>query len=481
LITNPIHSQNIDHFEPVHGISPKIQKSNEKNDKLLIFPIKSIFKTNEIICRIKKQENSPTFSNGSMITKDDDYDIVSMLNQLDVEDNLSSSHLEHSIPNLNLTNKSISSLFEEEDVCYQGEVFKLTKTSKMKKYYLVLTGKEIYYYKNESKEVLKGMHNLSGAFFFLEDSAKVINNKTYYSFVIRLCCSNKTFYTLCKETAEKFVENLKKALGDKDIQKHYEFVKEVGRGSFGKVFKAINKSTNEKVAIKVLRKDILSERDLKSIRWEIDIMRTCFHPNIIRFIDYFETCSTIYIVMEYAPGGDLHEYVNNKELMTEIEAKKIMKQLANGVKYLHKMGIVHRDLKPENILISNKANLEIKIMDFGLSKIMSVNEKSSDGVGTVNYVAPEVLLREPYNFKVDVWSMGIILYFLLTKYLPFEDTENREENIITLTLQTETEFPKQLWAGRTKSCIKLIESCLVKDPKKRIGIDLLIVSNWLTC
>lgn len=137
-------------------------------------------------------------------------------------------------------------------------------------------------------------------------------------------------------------------------------MKELGEGAFGIIYKARNKITNEKVAIKVLMKEKLSAQDMNLILREVAILSSCNHPNIIQFIEVNENENAIFIVMEYAKGGNLFSYISNKKKeITENEAKLIMKQLAEGVKYLHTIGIVHRDLKPENNMDSFKKTLQI--------------------------------------------------------------------------------------------------------------------------
>jgi serine/threonine protein kinase len=140
---------------------------------------------------------------------------------------------------------------------------------------------------------------------------------------------------------------------------------------------------------------------------------------------------------------------------------------------------MHRDLKPENILLADSGtNPTIKIMDFGLSKILGRNEKALEGFGTLNYIAPEVLVRKPYDKKIDIFALGVILYFILSKTLPFDDENNDEENIATLILLGKIRFPSRLWKSRSKESVSLVTAAVEKDPIKRITIDAFLGDVW---
>ena len=145
-------------------------------------------------------------------------------------------------------------------------------------------------------------------------------------------------------------------------------------------------------------------------------------------LDIFENQDYIYIIMEQLNGGDLFTYLEKRSFtVSEQRAKELSHQIATALYYLHSYGVAHRDLKPENILMeddSDKAGL--KIVDFGLSKIIGPNETSLDPFGTLSYVAPEVLLQKPYGKEVDYWSLGVITYLLLSRVLPFDDEDDKE-------------------------------------------------------
>jgi len=148
----------------------------------------------------------------------------------------------------------------------------------------------------------------------------------------------------------------------------------------------------------------------------------CQHMNIVKLLDLFENSDHYYIVLEYMAGKDLFDYIQKRNfVLNEDRVKQIGIQIIQAVRYLHEFGIVHRDLKLENIMMSDTSNLaKPKIVDFGLAKIIGPSETADEPFGTLGYVAPEVLKKKPYTFSCDVWSIGCILYALLSGSLPFD-------------------------------------------------------------
>ncbi len=148
----------------------------------------------------------------------------------------------------------------------------------------------------------------------------------------------------------------------------------------------------------------------------------CQHPNIVKLLDLFENLEHYYIVLECMEGKDMFDYLKSRSFqITEERAKELMMQLILAVQYLHSYGIVHRDLKLENIMMTDNSEQSVpKLVDFGLAKILGPTEKSDEPFGTLGYVAPEVLKKEPYSFSCDLWSLGCICYALLSGSLPFD-------------------------------------------------------------
>ena len=322
---------------------------------------------------------------------------------------------------------SNDNLDEEKNICYENWVYKLTENKKLKKFYLVLINKDIFYYKDQEKKIFLGMHNLSGCFIQEggENEKITIENKSFYIFEIFFNNKSKTrkYYTPNLEICIEFVKKIKIAIGYMKFSDFYDLKEVIGKGKFGVVNLGIHRKTLQQVAVKIINKDsIKTLEDKELVRIEIGILKLCHHPNVVRLLDHLENEDYIFIVMEYIEGGTLGQYFKKKNFnFSERQASSIMSQIASGVKYLHTYGIVHRDLKPDNIMITQQNDFGvIKIMDFGLSKIVSTQEKMVDGYGTLSYVAPEVLLRTPYNKEVDIWSMGVILYYMLCGHLPFK-------------------------------------------------------------
>ena len=372
---------------------------------------------------------------------------------------------------------------EEKNVQYENWVYKLTENKNLKKFYLVILNKDIYYYKDKEKQKFLGLHNLSGCFLQEGGENKIITIEGQKFYIFEINFHNKSkirkYYIPDLDICNNFIKAVKEAIGYIKFSDHYELKEVIGKGKFGVVNLGIHKKTQKQVAIKIINKDsIKTTEDKELVKVEIDILKLCHHPNIVRLLDHLENLDYIFIVMEYIEGGTLGQYIKKHNFnFTEHQAENIIYQIAQGVKYLHSYGIVHRDLKPDNIMITQPNDLGVlKIMDFGLSKILSSQEKMVDGFGTLSYVAPEVLLRSPYNKEVDIWSLGVILYYILCGHLPFRG--NKEIIIAEKIVNDELEFDEEYWEMRSQKVKDLIEKCLRKNPEERISINEFLNHPW---
>lgn len=213
------------------------------------------------------------------------------------------------------------------------------------------------------------------------------------------------------------------------------------------------------------KEKIVDPSDRERVGREISILKTIRQENVIQLYEIIESQQCIYLVMEYANGGELFEYIVKHERISEQESAKFLLQLLDGIEYLHRLGIVHRDLKPENLLLDSSNNL--KIVDFGLSNQYdaSNNEYLQTACGSPCYAAPEMIQGQKYNaLMVDLWSTGIILFALVCGYLPFDDQNTT--NLYKKIIHGKFLLPDFL----TKDCKSLIKGILKTDPAKRFTI-----------
>ena len=217
------------------------------------------------------------------------------------------------------------------------------------------------------------------------------------------------------------------------------------------------------------------------IQNEIEILKICQHPNILKLYDVIENHEKLYIITELIEGPELYSYLEKENFdIDEITVNKIIKKLTSALFYLNIFGIVHRDIKPENILLSNNSlNFNIKLIDFGLGIILGPNEKSEQPFGTVSYVSPEVLSGDKYDKSVDIWCIGILSYFMLSGKLPYDDPDDNENEIARQTINEPVPFIEDKWNIISDEAKDFVKRCLEKDPKKRINIKEILKHKWL--
>ena len=368
---------------------------------------------------------------------------------------------------------------EEQYVQYEGYVYKYSQTQKkMKKTYFKLIGKDLYYYKKKEEKNHRGMHNLSGVFIKKGEDFEY-EGKKYLSIVI-LYKSEKSYYFDNEEDFNIWFQKLNAAIQNKSLFDKYEVKQKIGKGKFGLVKCGINKETKMPVAIKIMAKKNMDKSDMELAKVEIDILKISQHPNIIKLYDVFENENYIYIIMENCSGGDLLSYFEYHEYeLPESKVCEIIHKLSMAVYYLHSYGIVHRDLKPENILMTDlSATADIRLLDFGLSKIIGNDEKCTEPYGTLSFVAPEVLQGKPYDKSVDLWSIGIITFLLLCGYLPFDD-KHSEREIARQTIQDPVPYDNKIWSKISPEAKTFVDGLLQKKPEKRYTIKEVLEHPWI--
>jgi calcium/calmodulin-dependent protein kinase I len=265
---------------------------------------------------------------------------------------------------------------------------------------------------------------------------------------------------------------------EQGVAEIYEFEEIIGEGAFSNVVRATHNGTQKQYAIKIVDKErIQSTLQRERVDREIAINKACNHPNIVKFVESYESDLEISIVMELMEGGDLFDRILSKGVFSEEEARTAMYNILSALDYLHDRCIVHRDLKPENLLYTTKADSALlKISDFGLSKYATAPEWVEPPCGTIAYIAPEVAGGKVYRKVVDLWSCGCILYFMLFGKPPFYGAT--EEEIYDLVAEGKYNFPtKPLVSDSVK---ELISFLLEKDPNKRFTSKQTLAHPWMT-
>ncbi|XP_077597643.1 serine/threonine-protein kinase MARK2-like isoform X9 [Stigmatopora nigra] len=252
-----------------------------------------------------------------------------------------------------------------------------------------------------------------------------------------------------------------------DEQPHignYRLLKTIGKGNFAKVKLARHVLTGKEVAVKIIDKTQLNSSSLQKLFREVRIMKMLNHPNIVKLFEVIETEKTLYLVMEYASGGEVFDYLVAHGRMKEKEARAKFRQIVSAVQYCHQKCIVHRDLKAENLLLD--ADMNIKIADFGFSNEFTLGNKLDTFCGSPPYAAPELFQGKKYDGpEVDVWSLGVILYTLVSGSLPF-DGQNLKE-LRERVLRGKYRIPFYM----STDCENLLKKFLILNPSKRGSLE----------
>ncbi|GIX86959.1 hypothetical protein CDAR_537075 [Caerostris darwini] len=252
----------------------------------------------------------------------------------------------------------------------------------------------------------------------------------------------------------------------------YRLLKTIGKGNFAKVKLAKHLPTGKEVAIKIIDKTQLNPSSLQKLFREVRIMKILDHPNIVKLFQVIETEKTLYLVMEYASGGEVFDYLVAHGRMKEKEARAKFRQIVSAVQYCHQKRIIHRDLKAENLLLDGEMN--IKIADFGFSNEFVPGQKLDTFCGSPPYAAPELFQGKKYDGpEVDVWSLGVILYTLVSGSLPFDGANLKE--LRERVLRGKYRIPFYM----STDCENLLKKFLVLNPGKRASLEAIMKDKWM--
>ncbi|XP_036059804.1 myosin light chain kinase, smooth muscle isoform X2 [Onychomys torridus] len=256
----------------------------------------------------------------------------------------------------------------------------------------------------------------------------------------------------------------------------YDIEERLGSGKFGQVFRLVEKKTRKIWAGKFFK--AYSAKEKENIRQEISIMNCLHHPKLVQCVDAFEEKANIVMVLEIVSGGELFERIIDEDFeLTERECIKYMRQISEGVEYIHKQGIVHLDLKPENIMCVNKTGTRIKLIDFGLARRLENAGSLKVLFGTPEFVAPEVINYEPISYATDMWSIGVICYILVSGLSPFMG-DNDNETLANVTSAT-WDFDDEAFDEISDDAKDFISNLLKKDMKNRLDCTQCLQHPWL--
>lgn len=259
------------------------------------------------------------------------------------------------------------------------------------------------------------------------------------------------------------------------VEEDYRLEKTIGKGSYGKVKLATNLSTNEKVALKFIsRSSIKKPTHWTRIRREINLLRAMHHPHIVKLYDYKDNGSDILLMMEYISGGDLFDRIvhHKDQRFSEREARPLFRQIISAVDYCHQNRIIHRDLKPENLMVDDRN--QIKLIDFGFANIYSPRGYLETNCGSPLYASPEIVQGVKYvGPEVDIWSLGVILFAMLTGTLPFED--ELLKGLYAKICAGNYQVPAYL----SQEARDLLKMMLTVDPKQRATMKDIKFSAWV--
>ncbi|XP_076357849.1 aurora kinase C-like [Tachypleus tridentatus] len=252
----------------------------------------------------------------------------------------------------------------------------------------------------------------------------------------------------------------------------FDIGRPLGRGKFGNVYLAREKSSKFIVALKVLFKSQLENYGVEhQLRREVEIQAHLRHPNILRLYGYFYDDTRVYLILEFAPRGELYKELKKEGKFDERRAAVYISQLSNALKYCHSVKVIHRDIKPENLLLA--ANGDLKIADFGWS-VHAPSSRRATLCGTLDYLPPEMIENKTYDEKVDLWSLGVLCYEFLVGKPPFES--DKVQDTYRRIARVDYTFPLHVSEGARD----LIARLLKYNPADRLPIDGILQHPWIT-
>ncbi|KAF4096128.1 serine/threonine-protein kinase 17A [Onychostoma macrolepis] len=279
------------------------------------------------------------------------------------------------------------------------------------------------------------------------------------------------------------LREIRTAIRSEPFTEHYDVIpgRELGRGKFAVVRKCVEKSTGKAYAAKYMRKRRKGQDCRTEIIHEIGVLELAAAcPRVVNLHQVYETASEMVLVLEYAAGGEIFNQcvADRDEAFKEEDVKRLMRQILEGVSFLHRNNVVHLDLKPQNILLTSESPLgDIKVVDFGLSRLVSSSQEIREIMGTPEYVAPEILNYEPISTATDMWSIGVLAYVMLTGISPFLG-DDKQETFLNIS-QINISYTEEELQHLDRAAIHFIKSLLIKEPASRATAEDCLKHQWL--
>lgn len=261
-----------------------------------------------------------------------------------------------------------------------------------------------------------------------------------------------------------------------DVKESYDLQTEIGRGKFGTVYRCRERCSGLSLAAKFV--SVARKEDRRNVEREVDIMRSLQHPRLLQLYDAFEYEKNVCLILELIEGGELFERVIDDDfVLTEKSCTIFMRQICEGIQFVHQQHILHLDLKPENILCLTKMGNRIKIIDFGLARRYEVGKKLQVLFGTPEFVAPEVVNFDQIGFNTDMWSVGVICYVLLSGLSPFMgDTDIETMANVTIA---KYDFDDEVFNDISDDAKDFIGKLLVKEKEARLTPQQCLEHKWI--
>jgi len=344
--------------------------------------------------------------------------------------------------------------------------------------YMRLADRRLYLYKNDDPNLIKEPLKVIDL-----KKATVAPGRKECEFLLATPSKPKpmSFKVESLHQREDWIEKMMVA-SKVNLEDHYNMGRRLGKGAFGEVRLAEDKETNEKFAIKVLKKQGRSSRQKALLEREVKALTSVSHENIVRTLDIFDQSGELCIVSEYVDGGELGHLMDDLDetnVVPEDVARNLTMQLLQGLLHLHQHGIVHRDIKPENILcVGGTWPPKLKLTDFGLSNFLGEDESAvlKSVVGSPVFIAPEMVMRKGYTTAVDIWGVGVVVHQLLTGVVPFNvnDFDDYRE-----FLRTGPKFRERRWEMISEDAQSFVRSLLQVHPQKRLTAASALQHRWL--